>query len=324
MLTTATLVPMDAQHLPIKTVKAIKSDAALLLEVEVPKTAEIPGMKKTPVTTTAGSDKQGDADDLDDDDTPQQRRGEAASDDENSDKKSVFFEYDLATTKLTLLPDFQDPKKPRWASVSPDDSTIVFAHGHNLFTMDAANYAKARHLAMRNCRNADHHRRRAAFRIRPAAAGRGQARCGRTRGDSTMAQRAPPFRCLGPYLNTLPSSGAMSVRSRPVRINALSRRRSRCIAAVPGEANIPLPQIEVFDPPPGPISLADPPSIRRCRSRRRRPRRSGERRTRPSRRGSRRDPTSCTSSAPAAISTNSTCAWPTRKPARSGRSSKSG
>src|SRR5262249_36632095 len=65
-------------------------------------------------------------------------------DEENSDKKSVFFEYDLGSAKLTLLPDFKDPKKPRWASVSPDESTIVFARGHNLFMMDEANYAKAR------------------------------------------------------------------------------------------------------------------------------------------------------------------------------------
>src|SRR6266508_479719 len=59
MLTAATLVPMDAQHLPIKSLKAIKGDTALRLEVEVPKAAEIPGMKKAPAkpTSTAG-DKQ--------------------------------------------------------------------------------------------------------------------------------------------------------------------------------------------------------------------------------------------------------------------------
>ena len=45
MLTSATLVPMDAQHLPIKTIKVIKNDTTLLLEVEVPKDAEIPGVK---------------------------------------------------------------------------------------------------------------------------------------------------------------------------------------------------------------------------------------------------------------------------------------
>src|SRR5437867_1367216 len=121
-----------------------KIDTTVRLEVEVPKDAEIPGMKTAPPakTNTAG-DKQGDDDALSSD--PQQRRGGAAGNDEdNSDKKSVFFEYDLASAKLTLLPDFKDPKKPRWASVSPDDATIVFARGHNLLTMDAAGYAKAR------------------------------------------------------------------------------------------------------------------------------------------------------------------------------------
>ena len=56
----------------------------------------------------------------------------------------MFFEYDLGGGKVTLLPEFEDPKKPRWASVSPDDKIIVFARGHNLFMIDAANYAKAR------------------------------------------------------------------------------------------------------------------------------------------------------------------------------------
>ena len=147
MLTSATLVPMDAQHLPIKTIKAIKNDTTLQLEVEVPKDAEIPGVKtKPPVRTTSSSgENRGEPDDVDGD-APQQRRGgnQAASDDEDSDKKSVFFEYDLGAGKLTLLPEFEDPKKPRWASVSPDDKTIVFARGNNLFMMDAANYAKAR------------------------------------------------------------------------------------------------------------------------------------------------------------------------------------
>src|SRR5262249_19898898 len=148
MLTAAPLVPTDAQHLPTKTIKAIKNDTALRLEVEVRKTAEIPGMKPTPArpTTTSSDKQQGAKDDLDDDndmEDPQQRRGvgggdQGDGDDENGDKKSVFFEYDLAGAKVTLLPDFQDPKKPRWASASPDDSLVVFARGHNLFMMDAA------------------------------------------------------------------------------------------------------------------------------------------------------------------------------------------
>src|SRR5439155_16822473 len=101
MLAAATLVPMDAQHLPIKALKFINKDTALQLEVEVPKDAEIPGLKKKPATTTTAQDVQDAAD-------PQQRRGAGAgaTDDEESDgpKKSVGFAYDLATAKLALIP----------------------------------------------------------------------------------------------------------------------------------------------------------------------------------------------------------------------------
>src|SRR5439155_17589282 len=110
-------------------------------EVEVPKEADIPGLKKKPVTTTT-------AQDADDEDDPQQRRGvgAGAADDESADgpKKSIGFEYDLASGKLALIPDFEPSKKPVWASLSPDGQTIVFARGFNLYMIDAANYAKAK------------------------------------------------------------------------------------------------------------------------------------------------------------------------------------
>lgn len=62
--------------------------------------------------------------------------------------KTLFFEYDLKIEQVTLLPDFKaPPKKMLWASVSPDEKTILFARGHNLFLMDAANYALAQKKA---------------------------------------------------------------------------------------------------------------------------------------------------------------------------------
>src|SRR5262249_458036 len=143
-----TLVPMDAQHLPIKALKFVNKDTALQLEIEVPKDADIPGLKKKPVTTTnQAGDGRDDGSDLSGD--PQQRRGvgnaAAAGDDQaGGPNKRVGFEYDLASGKLALLPDFEPSKKPVWASVSPDDSTVIFARGHNLYMMDAANYEKAR------------------------------------------------------------------------------------------------------------------------------------------------------------------------------------
>src|SRR5204862_6032639 len=50
--------------------------------------------------------------------------------------------YELAANKLTLL-DEHPARKATWASISPDDKVIVFARNHNLYMMDAANYAKA-------------------------------------------------------------------------------------------------------------------------------------------------------------------------------------
>ncbi len=62
--------------------------------------------------------------------------------------KTLFFEYDLASTNLTLLDKMKaPPKKMLWASVSPDEKTVVFARGHNLYVMDAANYALAQKKA---------------------------------------------------------------------------------------------------------------------------------------------------------------------------------
>ncbi len=45
---------------------------------------------------------------------------------------------------MVELTDFKKPKRnPRWASVSPDGQTIVFAKKYNLYWMDKANYEKA-------------------------------------------------------------------------------------------------------------------------------------------------------------------------------------
>ena len=46
--------------------------------------------------------------------------------------------------KLSLPPEYApEPRSPLWASISPDEKWIVFARKHDLFMMDAANYALA-------------------------------------------------------------------------------------------------------------------------------------------------------------------------------------
>jgi dipeptidyl-peptidase-4 len=131
MLTNMLRIPYDAQHIPIKNPKVIKKDTVLQFEVEVPKEAVIPSTKpedKSAEKEQADKDKTKDAD---------------KEKEPPSKNKTLYFEYELATGKLTRLEGYEPPKKPRWASISPDEKTIIFARGFNLFVMDAENYAKA-------------------------------------------------------------------------------------------------------------------------------------------------------------------------------------
>ena len=152
MLTNLTRIPFDAQHLPMGAsrppaadaaggepapppmLKWAKNDTVIRFEVEVPKDAKIPGEKEPPpveVKKDEGAAGKKDA--------------EASKDaEEAKTTKTLYFEYDLATTRLVMLPDFKpEPRKPGWAQVSPDDKTVIFARGNNLFMMDGENYKLA-------------------------------------------------------------------------------------------------------------------------------------------------------------------------------------
>ena len=136
-LTNATRIPYDAQHLPIATIKFIRNDTAFQFDANVPVDAEIPGVKKyePPVRQNRGDQDQN---------QDQQTQRAPGAQGPTPRTRPIYFEYELATGKLTLLPDFKPPQKPRWASVSPDEKTVIFARGRNLFMMDAENYEKAR------------------------------------------------------------------------------------------------------------------------------------------------------------------------------------
>jgi dipeptidyl aminopeptidase/acylaminoacyl peptidase len=135
LLTTATGLPHEGQHLEFRTIKFVKNETAIQFEINVPRDAIIPGEKKT--TSAAQTTEP-----LEDTEDPQQRRAAGPRAAENPRTKTLAFEYDLVNSKLALLNE-RIPRKPRWASISPDDQTIVFARNHNLYMMDAANYAKA-------------------------------------------------------------------------------------------------------------------------------------------------------------------------------------
>ena len=149
-LTTLTRIPYDAQHLPFSQVRFVKGDAAFEFEVQVPRDAVIPSSKPKPVTTDQ-QDRGGDEPDAVDGPQQGQRgqggqrgagpggRGGAAS-----RTRTLHFEYDMASGRVVLLEDYpEEPRRPQWASFSPDRKTVVFARNHNLFMMDAANFEKA-------------------------------------------------------------------------------------------------------------------------------------------------------------------------------------
>ena len=122
-LTLATKNPYDGQNLPITTLKFIKNDTAAMFEVEVD---DPEALKKK-----------------DEKEKEQVKEEEVDPDAPKPGKKILFFEYELATGKLTLLTDYKKPtKRPDWASISPDGNTIVFGRKHNLWMMDKANYEK--------------------------------------------------------------------------------------------------------------------------------------------------------------------------------------
>ena len=106
--------PFDAQHLTIDSMRFVKDEN--WIQFEVKSTQEIE--KKD---TTAKKE------------TPPVK-----------EKKVYYFEYNINSNQLVELSDFKKPKRNlRWASISPDGQTIVFAKQNNLYWMNKANYEKA-------------------------------------------------------------------------------------------------------------------------------------------------------------------------------------
>jgi len=105
--------PFDAQHLPIENLKFAKDEKSINFEIK----STIEEVKKD-------------------------RKDKKAAD--SMQKKIFFFNYELATNKLTEVKNYDKPKaKPSWGSVAPDSSAVIFSKNYNLYWMDKENYKKA-------------------------------------------------------------------------------------------------------------------------------------------------------------------------------------
>ncbi len=149
-LTSITRLPYDAQHLPFSSVRFVKKDTAIEFDVQVPADAVINAPVKRETTEQGAAAAQavkGAGRQQDEHEDPQQRAGQAAAGAGTQPaprNRTLHFEYDLATSRVSLLEsDPHEARLPRWASLSPDEKTVVFARKENLFMMDADNFAKA-------------------------------------------------------------------------------------------------------------------------------------------------------------------------------------
>jgi dipeptidyl-peptidase-4 len=153
LLTRITLFPYDAQHLPIRTIKFIRKDTAIQFEIEVPKDANVMAgdkikkvidIDKELVDKEKEKEKEQDQQKKEEQKKDEKKDGAPPAKEPESKTKILYFEYELASGQLKLLENYKAPdKRPRWASISPDEKTVIFARGFNLFMMDAENYKLA-------------------------------------------------------------------------------------------------------------------------------------------------------------------------------------
>src|SRR5271155_950312 len=152
-LSSLTNFPYDAQHLPVKRLRLADKDTHMRFEVEIRKDGVVPNEPEKKIQDDGS--QQGNESEIKQNDDKQKEEKQSGQQGQRAqnpgqtpeppeEPRILSFEYDLATGKVTRL-DKAEPmrKKPMWAAVSPDEKTMVFARGQNLFMMDADNYAKA-------------------------------------------------------------------------------------------------------------------------------------------------------------------------------------
>ncbi len=155
-LTRILRTPYDAQHLPIGTIRFIENDTKIRFSVTLPRDArvenasgqELTGETQVEQNQVQGGGGRGGRGGGGQQQQQQQQQGGRAGGQGANANKQWWLEYELATG-LVVLNEKYEPERPNptWATVSPDKKTVIFARGHNLFMMDAANFDLAKKKA---------------------------------------------------------------------------------------------------------------------------------------------------------------------------------
>lgn len=129
--------PFDAKHLGLDSLKFIRDENWIQFEVKSSQDVETRDSAAGKGEGTRGGGEG----------VGNRRRGgggEAGAGGGARQKKVFYFEYNLIDGTLNELTGYKKPKrKPMWANISPDSSSIVFGRHYNLYWMDRANYEKA-------------------------------------------------------------------------------------------------------------------------------------------------------------------------------------
>jgi dipeptidyl aminopeptidase/acylaminoacyl peptidase len=119
--------PFEARHLPIRNLKAKEDGHTFTFEI-------LSTRDKKPSAKDAKKEKDG-----------QGEKGPKGPKGGQGDKEVFYFSFDYKTQQLTHLKDKEkDDETPRWASISPDGQTIIFAKDMNLYRMSRADFEKAK------------------------------------------------------------------------------------------------------------------------------------------------------------------------------------
>jgi dipeptidyl aminopeptidase/acylaminoacyl peptidase len=105
--------PFDGQNLSIDSLEFVRDETAIQFTVKSTLEIEKKDTTKKPVET-------------------------------KKEPKIFYFDYDLQTGFLKELTEVNRPRRrTEWASISPDQTKVLFTKKHNLYWMDSANYRKA-------------------------------------------------------------------------------------------------------------------------------------------------------------------------------------